>query len=249
MIRSKVGGKLGARLGRDVQFGAIDVGLGHAAMRDVEVRGPLDGDTPLVHVDRVDVDFNTWGSLVGSVEVGAARLDGVLVTLHRAPDGQDNIRDVLERLRDKAGGGGGGGGPGLRPASITVSHGRLLANDDATGATALIADADARWTPDGLVAHARGVTATTLSAPRASAAKIDVEKVAGATPIVSIEGGEIALWPRLALSGIDGKVVANPKRAGEYVIELAGGYGGVPGRLWTAKGGLDAAALTGWIDL
>jgi hypothetical protein len=92
-------------------------------------------------------------------------------------------------------------------------------------------------------AQARGVTATTLNAPRASAAQIDVEKVAGATPIVSIAGGEIALWPKLALSGIEGKVVANPKHAGEYVIDLAGGYGGVPGRLWTARGGLDPGAL------
>src|SRR5262245_54035474 len=140
MIRSKVGGKLATKLGREVQFGAIDVALGHAAMRDVEVRGPLDGDTPLVHVDRIDVEFDAWSSLVGTVEVGAAKLDGVLVTIHRGGDGQDNVRDVLERLRGK-GEGGGGGGLGLRPTSIAVTHGRLLANDDATGATALIADA------------------------------------------------------------------------------------------------------------
>src|SRR6185503_13321281 len=143
----------------------------------------------------------------------------------------------------------GGGGLGLRPTSITITHGKLLANDELTGATGLVADADARWTPDGLVAHARGLSATTLSSPRASAATIDVEKVAGATPIVSIDGGEIALWTGLALTGIAGKVVANPKRAGEYLIDLGGGYGGVPGQLWTAKGELDPAALTATVDL
>jgi hypothetical protein len=249
MIRSKVGGKLASRLGREVRFGTIEVGLGHATMHDLEIRGPLDGDTPLVHVARIDVEFDAWKSLVGSVQLGPAKLDGVLVTIHRDTSGQDNLRDMLDRLRSKGGEGGGGGAPGVRPTSITVTRGRLQANDDATGATALVAEAEASWTPERFKAQVRGVTATTLNAPRASAARIDVEKVAGATPIVSIEGGEIALWPRLALSGIDGKVVANPSRPGEYVIELAGGYGGVPGRLWTARGGLDPVALTASVDL
>jgi hypothetical protein len=246
MIRSRVGDKLAQRFGRSVRFGAIDVAIGRAVMRDLEIRGPLDGDTPLVHVDRIEVDFDGWRSLFGTVELGAARLDGVLVTIHRDAAGQDNVHDVLDRLRAR---GEGGGGPGLRPTSITVTHGKLLANDELTGATGLVADADARWTPDRLVAHARGVTATTLNAPRASAAAIDVERVAGATPIVTVEGGELALWPKLALSGIAGRVVANPRRAGEYVIDLAGGYGGVPGRLWTARGALDPEALTASFDL
>jgi len=248
MIRDKAGAKLAHKLGREVRFGSIEVVLGHAVMRDVEIRGPLDGDTPLVHVDQIDVDFDAWKSLIGRVEIGAAKLDGVLVSVHREADGQDNVHDVIDRMRSKETGGG-GSSLGLRPTSITVTHGKLLANDELTGATGLIADADATWTPGRLTAQARGVTATTLNAPKASAAKIDVEKVTGATPIIAIEGGEISLWPKLALSGIGGKVVANPKRLSEYVIDLAGGYGGVPGRLWTAKGGFDLSALRASIDL
>jgi hypothetical protein len=247
MIRSKLGGKLATRLGREVRFGAIEVRLGHARMHDVELRGPLDGDTPLVHIDRIDVDFDAWKSLVGTVVLGAATVDGVLVTIHRGADGQDNVRDVVDRLEAKGGDGGGTGGP--RPTSVTMTHGKLLANDELTGATGLVSDAEAQWTPGRLTAQARGVTATTLSAPRASAAMITVEKIAGATPTVSIEGGEISLWPKLALSGIGGKIVANPDRRGEYVIALAGGYGGVPGQLWTARGGFDSAALTAAVDL
>jgi hypothetical protein len=249
MIRDKVGGKLAHKLGRDVRLGSIEVVLGHAVIRDVELRGPLDGDTPLVHIDQIDVDFDAWKSLVGTVALGAAKIEGVLVSIHRDADGQDNVHDVIERMRSKDGGTGGGTSLAMRPTSITVTHGKLLANDELTGATGLVADADARWTPDGFTAEARGVTATTLNAPRASAAKIDVEKATGATPIVSVAGGEIALWPKLALSGIGGKVVANPKHPSEYVVDLAGSYGGVPGRLWTAKGGLDPAALSASIDL
>ena len=249
VVRSRFGGKLASRLGRDVRIGAIDVAIGHAVMRHVEVRGPRDGDTPLVHVDRIDIEFAGWRSLVGAVELGAVRVDGLLVTIRREADGQDNVHDVIERLRSKDGGGGAGGGLGLRPTSVTVTHAKLLANDELTGATALVADADARWTQDRLVAHARGVTATTLNAPKASAATIDIERVTGGTPNVAIGGGEIALWPKLALSGIAGNIVANPRHPGEYVIDLAGGYGGVPGRLWTAKGGLDPEALTASIEL
>jgi hypothetical protein len=247
-IRENLGGKLAQKLGRDVRFGTIDVALGHAVIRDVAVRGPLDGATPLVHVDQIDVEFDAWKSLFGTVRVGAVRLDGVLVMILRDAGGRDNVRDLIERLRSKPAGGG-GTSLGLRPTSITMTHGKLLANDELTGATALVADADATWTPDRLAAQARGVTATTLNAPRASAAKIDVEKIAGAPPIVAVEGGEIALWPKLALSGIGGKVAANPNHPGQYAIDLAGGYGGVPGRLWTAKGGLDPDALRASIDL
>jgi len=248
VIRAKVGAKLSARFGREVRFGTIDVAIGRAVLRGVEIRGPLDGDTPLVHVDRVEVVFDGWRALLGTVELGPATLDGVLVTIRRDASGRDNFHDVIERLRG-SGASGNAGSAGPRPTSISVTHGKLLANDELTGATALVADADARWTPDRIVAHARGVTATTLGAPKASAEAIEIERLAGATPVVTVTGGEISLWPNLALSGIGGKVVANPEHAGEYVIDLAGGYGGVPGRLWTARGALDPDALTASIDL
>ncbi len=248
VIRAKAGAKLSARFGREVRFGTIDVAIGRAVLRGVEIRGPLDGDTPLVHVDRVEVAFDGWRALLGRVDLGPATLDGVLVTIRRDAAGRDNFHDVIERLRSSSAAGK-TGSAGPQPTSISVTHGKLLANDELTGATALVADADARWTPGRIVAHARGLTATTLGAPKASAEAIEIERLAGATPVVTVTGGEISLWPKLALSGIGGKVVANPEHAGEYVIDLAGGYGGVPGRLWTARGALDPAALTASIDL
>src|SRR5262249_41850288 len=156
MIRSKVGGKLEHKLGREVQFGSIEVSLGHAVMRDVEVRGPVDGDTPLVHIDRIDAEFDPWRSLIGSVRVGAAKGDGVVVAIGRGPDGRDNVNDVLERLRSEStsGGGSAGSSDGYTPTSIDVAHIKLLANDDVTGGTALIADGEAHWQPGELVAEA-----------------------------------------------------------------------------------------------
>ncbi len=74
MIRDKLGSKVATRLGREVAVGSIEVSLGHAVLRDIEVRGTARRSAPLVHVDRVDIDFDPWRSLVGSVRArrGAA---------------------------------------------------------------------------------------------------------------------------------------------------------------------------------
>jgi hypothetical protein len=251
MVRSRVGDKLAKKLGRDVTFGNIRVRFGHAVLRDVDIRGPRDGDTPLVHVDRIDVDFDGWASLVGSIHVGEVAVDGVVVTIRRDADGRDNVRDVIERLR-------GSGGPsdvndvgigGIRPTRATVAHVRLFANDDLAGATALVGDGDATWTPDELALHGRAVTATTTAAPKAKLATLDVVKKPGQPPLVTIGGGELELWPRMALSGIEGTITPATDHAGRYGLELAGGYGGVPGRLWTATGDFDARAFAASLDV
>src|SRR5438046_2609015 len=74
MIRRRADEQIAKKLGRDVKFGRIDVSIGHATLHDVDIRGPLDGDTPLLHVDRIDVDFAGWPSLLGRVQLGAAKL-------------------------------------------------------------------------------------------------------------------------------------------------------------------------------
>ena len=251
MIKDKVGGKLAKKLGRNVTFGDIDVSLGHAVMTDVEIRGTLDGNTPLVHIDRVDVDFDTWSSFVGNVKVGEAKLDGVMVTLRRDAFGRDNIRDILERREQrKADSAGKDTTLGkMRPTKLTVTHVKLLADDAMTGTTAVISDGDATWTPEGLVGHVRDLTATTPGAPKASIKAIEVRKMTGVSPIVTVEDGELALWPKMALTGIAGKIVEDPDKRGTFILDFAGGYGGVPGRLWTAKGGFDPRAGTASIDL
>src|SRR5258706_10045169 len=129
MIKKRAGEKIAAKLGRDLHFGKIDVSIGHAVLHDVEIRGPLDGDTPLLHIDRIDVEFDGWKSLYGKLVLGPARVDGVIVTLRRTSDGRDNVRDVIDRLRAPADPAAppSPSGPGNRPTSVTVSHVRVLA--------------------------------------------------------------------------------------------------------------------------
>jgi len=249
MVRDKVTAKLGSKLGRDVRLGHVEVSLGRAVIHDIEIRGPNDGELPLVHIARVEVEFDALRSLVGSVRVGEATVDGVTLTIRRHVDGRDNVRDVIERLQSERGGGGAGGGGSISPTSIRITHARLLADDAQSGATMLVTDGDATWKPGELIAQARGVSATTTAAPKASAATLDVRKIAGQPPILVIAGGELSLWPKLSLTGIGGTITADPKHAGEYKIDLAGGYGGVPGNLWTAKGPLDPRGLTASIEL
>src|SRR5262245_25521469 len=98
MIEKKVGGRLAAKFGRKVTFGDIDVSLGHAVMRDIQIRGPLDGDMPLVHIDRAEVDFDTWSSFIGRVKPGDAIIEGVHINVRRDQFGRDNVRDLFERV-------------------------------------------------------------------------------------------------------------------------------------------------------
>src|SRR5688572_23576628 len=124
MIRSKAVPRVEAKLGRDVGIGSIDVGLGSAVLRNITVRGTADGEAPLVHVDRVDVEFGAWSSLVGTVDLERAVVDGVTVAARRDAAGNDNFRDLVARLTgpDAAGGQGGGGGPSLRPKRVALRH-------------------------------------------------------------------------------------------------------------------------------
>jgi hypothetical protein len=249
MVREKVGDKLAQKLGREVRMGRVEVTFGHAVIRDLEIRGTHDGDTPLVHIDRIDVDFDTLRSFVGSVQLGAAKLDGVTVTVRRDGSGADNVRDVLDRLRGGRSVKAGGGEGSLRPTKVTVDRIKVLADDGMTGATALVGNGRATWSPGEVVAIIEDISATTVNAPKASAQKIEITKKTDQPPTIVVTGGELAVYPKLALSGIDGTIMANPQKAGQYTLDLSGGYGGVPGKLWTAKGGVDPSAKTGTVDL
>jgi hypothetical protein len=251
-LKSKIRAKVDARLGREVAFGEVEVRLGHATIRNLDIHGPNDGELPLVHIGRIEIDFDTTKSLYGSVELGDAIIEGVTVSVKRHADGRDNVRDLLERLAaPPAADGGEGGGARTLPASISITKVRVVADDVASGATLTIADGDARWRPGELRAQLRELmtAGSTGKAQRAGIAKLDVTRLAGQQTTIAVTSGELALWPRLSLSGITGTIAPDPANPGQYAIDLAGGYGGVPGTLWTAKGPLDPRAKTASIDL
>jgi hypothetical protein len=248
-VRSKVVPKLEKKLGRGVTVGSIEVGYGHATLRDLAIRGDRDGKAPLVHVDRIDVDFEFWPSLVGSVHVRDVAVDGVQVTAHRDAAGKDNFTDVIDHLRAaRTAGGEGGGGLGLHPHAVHVKRVHVDFADDGAGVTAQVADGEVE-VGDGVATKVtlRGLGASLGAGPSAQAERIEAVSDKGVRT-VTVAGGRVAVWPKLALTGIAG-TVGDGGSPGRYRIDLAGGYGGVDGQLWTAKGWLEPAAQTASIAL
>lgn len=250
-LRQQLTAKLEAKLGREVAIGDIDVRLGHATVADVEIRGPNDGELPLVRIERIEIEFAALPSLVGSVRLGEVALDGVTVTMRRHADGRDNVSDIVERVTKKrdASDDSDDSSSGPRPTAIRVTRGKLVGDDGLSRTTLVVNDGDAEWHPGELIAQGRNVIATSVAAPRAAAGKVDLRKLEGQPPTLSIDGGEVSLWPELALTGIAGTVLGDPQRPGQFKIDMAGGYGGVPGKLWTARGPLDWTARTASIEL
>src|SRR5690242_6279122 len=76
MIHARLGDKAYAQTGRKVTFGNIDVSLGNTVQRDVNSRGPRNGAMPLVHIVRIEVDFDATSSLIGTLKLGPATVDG-----------------------------------------------------------------------------------------------------------------------------------------------------------------------------
>ena len=254
MIEEKVVPRLEAKLGRDVSIGAIEIDHGHAVLRDVRVRGPADGDEPLVRIERIDVEFDFWASVGGDAEVGHVRLDGVIVRPRRDADGVDNFRDVLVRLgvdeaADAAAGGGGGGGLGrMKPRSIEIARGDVRFVDDAGGVTLAVEGFDGTWRRGAAaIVRARGATAATTFGPQASAREVIAIDDPAAGRQLEVHGGAVSLWPGMSLTGIGGTIA--PAADARFEVRFEGGYGGVDRTLWTASGWIDPAGGRAAIDL
>jgi len=250
MVEDKVVPRLEAKLGRDVTIGSIDVGRGHAVLRDLRVRGPVDGQEPLVRIDRIDVEFSFWASVVGHADVGKVVVDGVHVRPRRDASGADNFRDVLIRLGLRGGGGGEGSSGGfgsMKPSAIEVRNGELRMLDEAGGVTIAIDGFDGRWIRGGRATmDARGARAATTFGPAASAERLRAIDDPATGRGLEVSGGAVQLWPGMSLTGIGGTIAPGQDR--RFDVRFEGGYGGVEGRLWTASGWIDPAGSAS-IDL
>jgi hypothetical protein len=241
---------LEARLGQPIEVGSIEVRLGHAVLRDVRVLGPGGSHPPVVTVERVDIDFATAASLVGVARLGVVVADGVHVELVRDAAGVDNVSAMVERWRARrAGAGAGTGGRGTRPSRLVVRGLTGRARDLGTGTEATVGDGLIEVGADGAGrAILRTLAASSGIGPTASAATVTIERAVGASPVIRVEGGQVAPYPRLALTGIAGSIIA-ADTAGAFDLDLAGGYGGVEGTLWTANGRVVPASRSGVLDL
>ncbi len=251
-FRSKVLPKLEARLGRAVHVGHIDVSRGHAALRDVVIGGPGDPpNEPLLHIKRIHVRFAFWPSLRGKMTLREVSVEGFAGHARRRRDGTDNFSDLLRRFSSR-GRGGGGRRLGLRPKLVTLIEGAFTFVDEAAGLRSKVGRISAvvqRGTP--VQATLEEIETTTSFGPSSRVRTIIVTGEEGRLAEIAkleIRGGEMSLWTGMALTGISG-TVERAAEPGRLRVDLAGGYGGVRGKLWQAKGWVEPRQRLASIDL
>jgi hypothetical protein len=255
MIRSKMVPKLERKLGRTVEVGDVNVRRGLAVMEDVVIKGPADGAEPLVRIDRIEAEIGFWASLAGNAELGAVRIEGVKVAALKTRDG-DNFTDIVDRLRGKgeAAESSGGGGSRIRPESLELVGARVEMRDAARGITVVGTGVTASADSSGDLSLRMGdVALLTDFGPYANAEKVEVTANLGDlvhSAGVTIGDGEVFLWHGMSLTGVAGSIAQGEgEERGRLVVSLTGGYGGMKGTLWRAKGWVDPDREKGNVDI
>jgi Transglycosylase len=242
--------EVGSRYGRVISVGDIDVGFGWAKLRNVEVRGAVDVTAPLVQLAEVTVKFQGWRSLAGQVALDRVEVTGANVQVRRDANGVDNFSDLLARLR--GGGAAEGGGQHrserYRPRTAKVSGVQVVFEDLSSGVRASIGDISGQWTNGDLAAVIKDIAASASTGQRVVLGSVAVKKGRSTRALLELAGGEVSLWPKMALSGIGGTVMPEP-RSGKYRLSIDGGYGGVAGKLWKALGEIDVTNSTASLDI
>ena len=252
-VRSRVIPKYEKIIGRDIEVDKIDVKRGHVQLTGLSVRGKADAkDAPLVRVATIDVDYDFWKAVKGDLRIGDVVVEAPVVSLAVSSAGQDNWRDVVERVRARRkepepAAAAGPKKPRFR--RVTWAHGALRFDDQAHGLSAGIDDITGTYDPLAELA----LTLTTLNAatkigPSAGAEKVAVSASAQdvrGTLRVQVTGGRVTPYHGLALTGITGTVSPQDGSTSRAVLDLQGGYGGLPDVLWNAKGWLDRVEQRG----
>ncbi len=236
-VRSKAIPRLAARYGAEIEVGSIDVEFGRVTLRDVRVR-PKGGSEEVARLARIDVRFDTTASLLGDAEISDIEIRGGELTLHRRADGTTNL-DGLGRRPETTRGGAGRGAP-LRFRDLSLA----FVDDDSAvrGAVGAVSGVRRGGVTDVTLTD---LHATSAAGPSARAASVEVSRADGKLE-ATVADGELSIWTGLSLTGIGGTVGDAPT-VGQLVIDLAGGYGGVAGTLWTARGWVEPAAKAGQV--
>lgn len=245
-VRRAVAEKVQARLGRTAAIGEVSVGWGTSTLRKLTLSGPRDGAEPFVTIDRVDISFAPMAALFGDVQVASVAIDGVNVNAWRGKDGRDNWRDLVDRFR----------APRVEPAgkakalpAVSIRGLRAALRDEVLGIDAAFGSAEATVLHGLINATLRDVSAKAASGQALAIAEVAVTRAPGHAPSVRLKDGQVAVWPKLAFSGVAGSIAADEEVAGRVRIDLAGGYGGVATQLWTARGHVLPAASAFVLDI
>ena len=250
-VRARVLPKYEKLLGREIKVDSIQVSRGRVVLAGLSVRGKADApEAPLVRVARVTADYDFWKAVGGDLRIGSIQVDQPVVSLHVSEAGQDNWRDVVTRLRERrAKDKPPPAEAGKRPPRfkhLAWTHGAVRFDDQAHGLSAGIDDITGTFDPlADLDVTLTTLTAATRIGPSAGAERVTVAAAAADlrnTLRLEVTGGRATPYPGLALTGITGSVAPADAGAGSSsraVLDLQGGYGGVPDVLWNAKGWLD----------
>ncbi len=252
-VRRRIIPKYEKLLGRDIRIDSISVDKHRVVLTGLSVRGKDDSpDAPLLHVARITADYDFWKAVGGTMKVGDIVVDQPVATLAVSAQGKNNWSDVVARLRsrqekEKA------PPPTARKEPrfkhVTWSHGAVHVEDRAHGLSAGIDDITGAYDP----LASFETTLTTLNAatrlgPSAGAERIAVSAAASdlrGTLRVEVTGGRVTPYHGLALTGITGTVAPQDGSSSRAVLDLQGGYGGLPDVLWNAKGWLDRVEQRG----
>ena len=275
-VRAKVLPRIEQRLGARVVVGGIDVDGDRVVLTAVSIQGPggdRDRDTvdesdsdgeaaggqPLIKVARVTAPYEFWPTVRGNPTIGEVTLEQLEIAARRGADGSWNFSQLLARVRSSGGPPAvpaaepsAGTSKGLRPARVQVRGGRLSVVDSLTRAT-LSGALESIDLTRGEPAHIElaDVEVDSGFGPRAGFATVSVSgqlRQLSETLNVEVGAGYVDLWRGMSLTGIAG-TVRPIGESGRVAIDLAGGYGGVEGTLWTARGWVAPRTLSGSVDL
>jgi len=254
MVRQKLLPAAAKKLGRALEVDSVATGWGWVTLKGVTLRDAGDSE-PTAKIAKVRLEYGVWAAVRGQLEVTSLTVNGASIRVRRGKDGRDNFSDILDRLRGRGAGGVKSGGRTaklLNPVRMTLRGASFEMIDEQRGGSTRIQDLAADGVR-GLHAQLRmkGIEVVSGAGPsaRVAALTLDSDLARGSfrpagSPRLKIEGGEVAILPSLALTGISGTVqrgaapdeIAPDGGPDRFELDLEGGWGGVDQKLWQARG-------------
>ncbi len=251
LIKSMVIPKLAERYGVELRLADAKIRPNRVLLRGLIVR--VAGRVDPLTAPRAEVKFALGALLRGQVELIEVTLDRPLIQIVRGGD-EDNISAILHRLHSLAPPSGGSKRARLSgPQTLVIKSAEVDVRDDA--GVIHIAALDAKVQRQGTSQLSLSdCIAEIAGGATARAERVDVRFSSSGRflptglPEISVAGGAVVPWRRLAMTGISGTIRPDKAEPTRAVIELAGGYGGVAKQLWQASGWVQPDGKNGLLN-